>query len=379
MTSLDAPDPDRPLIRLTDPGSVVQAVPVVLGFHPQESLVVLSIGPEPKRLGLTLRGDLRDCRLDEQFVPRTADVLVRNGAHAALLVVFTDGPDEHGLLPDDLLVTLLADELESAGVEVREQLLVRDGRWWSYACTGSCCPREGTPLLEGTSVLQAQAVVEGRVLLPDRAALAATIAGPPEGSEAATRVLWELVDREQRLAERFVAGLDDGWGLVEHATEVVERFRSLVVRVVPPTEDELPDLLVGLDSRAVRDAVLGTLPDVELEAAQRLLVLLLRTAVPPWGVAPATMLAHCSWRSGGGAITNLALDRALGEDPDCVLARYVAHGMRYGVRPGPDHGVRAPEVAVAESVRALTDPPLRRRDRRERDRLVSRQLRRRAG
>ena len=46
-------------VRVREPGELVAAVPVLLGFHPHESLVLVATGGETgRRLGLTLRVDL---------------------------------------------------------------------------------------------------------------------------------------------------------------------------------------------------------------------------------------------------------------------------------------------------------------------------------
>jgi hypothetical protein len=43
-------------VRLTDPSELIAAVPHLLGFHPRDSLVVISL--DRRRLGMTLRADL---------------------------------------------------------------------------------------------------------------------------------------------------------------------------------------------------------------------------------------------------------------------------------------------------------------------------------
>jgi hypothetical protein len=383
---LPAPDP-RPVVRLSSPPQVVDALPVLLGFRPSESLVLLSLVAGGKRLGLTVRADLEDCWRDDDFASRTAGALARNGAEAALLVVVTDeGVDPDQPLPASELVDEVVAALEDEGVELREQLLVTDGRWWSYSCSGPCCPPEGTPVLQGTSELAAQAVLEGRVVLPDRAALAATITGPLPGSDAARRREEQLADRDLLLAEEVLLHAGSRAWLHDHALRVVTAFRALMVRPIPPSEDELLTMLVGLDSVEVRDAVLMALPDADLRDAERLLVRLLQAAVPPWTLVPAAMLAHCTWRSGGGALTNLALDRVVEVDPGSVMAQQIGLAMRFGVKSGPEHGVAPdPESAVRQalglarpaSLRAASGqgPVPRRRERR----AALRAERRRAG
>lgn len=51
---MNAPPTTR--VRLSDPAELIAAVPHLLGFHPRDSLVVITL--QGRRLGLTLRSDL---------------------------------------------------------------------------------------------------------------------------------------------------------------------------------------------------------------------------------------------------------------------------------------------------------------------------------
>ncbi len=344
------------MLRLSDPGSIVDAIPFVTGFHPAQSLVVLSLRPPRKRLGLTMRADLLPASSDPGFVERTVEALRRNDACAAILVVFSEDGSDPATLPWRDLVTGLADALVAAGIEVTEQLCVRRERWFSYSCLRSCCPADGVPLRTGTSPIAAQAVLDGRVVLPDRDALLATLAGPLPGSDVAEERLWLL---EELAYERTMDLLEGERGLDEHVAQVVVSFRALMARPFgPPPDDELLPLLVGLDSRLVRDEVLATVTDAELPAAVALCSALLRAAVPPWTEVPATMLAWCAWRQGDGALANMAVDRVLASDPGCRLAGYVALALLHGMRAERELGV---------GVHAPVQLP-RRRDRRAQQR-----------
>ena len=46
-------------VRISDPGEVAAALPHLLGFRPEESVVVVGLGgPSGGRVGLTVRADL---------------------------------------------------------------------------------------------------------------------------------------------------------------------------------------------------------------------------------------------------------------------------------------------------------------------------------
>ena len=59
MTDVLSPESGIPTLRLSTPGDLIAAVPVLMGFHPRDSLVVISTAcPVGGRVGLTLRVDL---------------------------------------------------------------------------------------------------------------------------------------------------------------------------------------------------------------------------------------------------------------------------------------------------------------------------------
>lgn len=352
MNPSDAP----PVLKLSDPGSIIDAVPFLTGFHPAQSLVVLSLRQPRRRLGLTMRADLGPAAADPDFIGRTLEAMQRDGATGAVVVVLSEDGEDPSALPWRELVTGLADALVAAGVEVHEQLCVRRGRWFSYSCLRSCCPADGTPLRVGTSALAAQSVLEGRVVLPDRAALAATVAGPAPGSPVAVERELLLADLAQEQAEDLLAGAVER---DQQVRAVVASFRRLMLSpFATPDEVALLPLLVGLDSRLVRDEVLATVTDAELPQAIALCSALLRVAVPPWTEVPATMLAWCAWRQGGGALANIAVDRVLASDPQCTLALHVAFALLHGMRADPEFG-----VGVTSGTTAVPQLP-RRRERR---------------
>ena len=51
------PSTDRPLLRAGSPGSLLAVIPVLLGFHPADSMVVVGANPSG-RVQVTFRYDL---------------------------------------------------------------------------------------------------------------------------------------------------------------------------------------------------------------------------------------------------------------------------------------------------------------------------------
>ncbi len=152
-----------PSVRLGDPGEVAAALPHLLGFHPAESVVLISLrGPGGTRVGLTVRADLPPPAAARALASALAGKAATDDPAAVLLAVVSEAPDAVTVpvlpplagiaspvpeLPHRDLVHDLVLALDAHDVPVREALLVRSGRWWDYDCPHACCrPGAGTPL-----------------------------------------------------------------------------------------------------------------------------------------------------------------------------------------------------------------------------------------
>ena len=97
------------------------------------------------------------------------------------------------------------------------------------------------------------------------------------------------------------------------------------------TPPELARLAVSLTDVDLRDALVAWICPVALtldlvpEALREQMVDLLP--------APLTVLASFTWWRGDGALTRIALDRALAVDPDYRLARLLSRMVDLAIRP----------------------------------------------
>src|SRR4051812_34821336 len=157
-------------LRLRQPADVLGAIPFLLGYHPEDSLVAL--GLSGRRYAFAARTDLPALgapatHLHDQ-VEYLTGVMLRQSADGVLLVGYGS----------DARVRTLTDQLapayERLGFQVREVLRAADGRYWSYLCSNpTCCPPEGSPYDPRSSGVAAECTVAGRTALPDRAAFEA--------------------------------------------------------------------------------------------------------------------------------------------------------------------------------------------------------------
>ncbi|MGY2082463.1 DUF4192 domain-containing protein [Blastococcus sp. SYSU DS0539] len=330
---------DRPEVRISDPGEVAAALPHLLGFHPSESVVLIGLGgPSGGRVGLTVRGDIPPSGDGAAAARLLARSLRTDDPVAALLVVVSEAADDRTRpdegpapgtdLPHRDLVHDLVLALAAVDVPVRDVLLVRRGRWWSYDCPHPCCaPSGGTPLPGGVSALAAASVTTGQVVAADRSALASRLSAPPGARESLRRACARVA--AERASSRGAAGPvvpADGSGTV--VRQAVARSRPGAPDPAGPLDDdELARLLWALQDLGVRDRALQLALEEDAAAAELLWTECTRRAPAPLDAAPATLLAVSAWLRGDGALANVALDRALGSDPGYALARLLGQGL----------------------------------------------------
>jgi hypothetical protein len=332
--------PDPAVVRLSSPADLVGVVPWRLGFHPTESLVVICLEGPRRRDRLVMRIDLADPRHDAVMADDLATRVRHIGASAALLAVYTGAPDGtgagQGQLPRARLVRRVSRRLEGRGVAVPEAVLVRDQRWWSYRCHDpACCPPAGTPMPRRPSPAAtrwaAEAVAEGATVLPDRAALVASVEPAPGRALATDRAA------AAARAETVLASLEQSGGpaaVRERTLAEFARLRSLrVASGIAPDPDAEVLIALGLRDTHTRDRVMTAVLDDD----RREVIDLLRAAaraVDDGHAAPVcAALAWVAYCAGEGALAAVAVDRALRCEPGYSLAGLLASGIDGMVPP----------------------------------------------
>lgn len=311
------PTSSRPLARLSGPGEIAATVPLLCGFQPQESVVVLSLRGSRRRLGLTVRLDLPPPVDAAEVADLLAERVAADGGTAAAVVVLTEAG------PQDLLVDAVVDACDAWGVDVVEAVHVAGGRWTSYLCAGSCCPPEGTPLPSAPALVAAEHALEGRGVLPSRADLVRALAAPevsPEPVEAAVDAWTQRVLAEGAVAARAAA---------------VAEVRTVLRRVAggePLGACDAAQVAAVLQDVVVRDEV-ATWSLEDASALQSLAEGVVRQVGPPYDAPACTLLAWVAYVRGDGARANVALDRALSTDPAYALALLLRRALDGAVAP----------------------------------------------
>ncbi len=310
----------RQPIRLRNEDDLLALVPYTLGFTPEDSLVLVTIGRDSAPFHARI--DLPDVPADlpDVVVPLVVAARRNRAAHA-MVVVYTD--DE--CLAEEA-ADLLVDALGSGGVECLVSLRA-DGRRWYPLGLDHLDPRSlvGVAYDIRDHELTSQAVLDGRVTFRNRSELADSLA--PADPDEVEEVLvahgcLEPLDEE---APRRVLAAEAAW-----LGEVVARQLH---GVAPFSTAEVARALRAVARQEVRDVAWCAITREDATAHVRVWRDVVRRS-PEALVAPAAgLLAFAAWLAGDGALAWCAIDRSLRSDPDHTLARLVAQALEGAVPP----------------------------------------------
>ncbi|MDT9594569.1 DUF4192 domain-containing protein [Nocardioides zeae] len=311
------PAPEEPVrLRLSTPEDLLAAVPVLLGFEPADSLVLLTFTAPGAPRGPQLRVDLPDAgdavALDE-LVDLVLAPCVRHRVERVAMVLYTVAERAAATVADALVPALL-----DVGVDV-VTVVAADGRtWWRVDDPAGALgmPAVRTAYRVDAHPIRADAVVRGQVVHASRAELAATLA-PHETRQ--TRVTRAARDERRRDRARTSAA-ETAW-VAGTVSDLVRR------RLAPPTGASdrrttvdldpatAARLLLALEVGVNRDAAWRGLDRATAQAHHDLWTDLLRCAPAGLRAAPAALVALTSWLLGNGALAWCGVDACLEEAP----------------------------------------------------------------
>lgn len=359
-------------LEVCEPRELLALVPYQLGFHPAESLVLVSLRPPRGRVGLVARAEIDDLAHPDHgsgIAESLVTHLRTDGAGEMVLVLYTDEQVPPEPSPDSVAWRAVRAVRRSAGrIGAASVWVVSPTGYRRLGCPDlGCCPVEGRPLeeLEATQV-GAHMVLSGASVRSSRAELADLPEVPEEARSraGAAAVAW----RRARSAEglRGAAHLDwlerslDAWrkavdgsataaelGQVGAALDDVLLRDAVLVSFVPAA-GTLPEDLVGAvratspdasTGEAVGRAVAsivdpdsGVMPGEEAELAWSALEKVVAHHDP--AAAPGrTLLALIAWWRGDAALANAHLERAQ-PDGGYRLARLLRRALDAGMPPG---------------------------------------------
>ncbi|MFG2890631.1 DUF4192 domain-containing protein [Streptomyces sp. NPDC048248] len=349
-------------VTLRGPAELADALPYLMGFYPDDSVVLVALHGERGRFGGRVRlgiptdttqwpdvsGQLAECLIPAGKAPedRPAGILV--------FLCQEPGPGESGQDVKNRLRPL-AQRLRTAcgalEVPVLEALCLSNGRYWSYCCPDfRCCPADGTPLvMPGTSVMAAAAAYAGmqvrgslkemearltprtgrRAAQQEKALDAAAAALVPRmlHRDGATAVRRDTLDLACAMIHRFRQDTPSGSNRARDACD-----DALI------TDGECAELILGLQDRTTRDRAAEWMDDPTAAAALRLWRALARRCAGGYiehAVPPLTLAGWVSWATEDAPSARVALGRALSIDPDYLFAQLLHRAINDGLDPEP--------------------------------------------
>ncbi|HUY47595.1 MAG TPA: DUF4192 domain-containing protein [Streptosporangiaceae bacterium] len=339
----------RPALRIRSLAGLLAAIPHLLGFTPENSLVVVGATAEG-RVQIAFRYDLPDppdAAVAAEITRHAISVLAHQQLTVAVVAGY--GPGR--------LVTPLADAFRAAAPgtspRLHDVLRIEDGRYWSYLCTNpACCPAEGVSFHPAAHPAAKALAGAGRPALPGRDALAATIA-PLTGPAAKT--MRQATEQAERAASRLITGKGPealnrpGLAAVRAAISLYRDGEPVVPAI------GFAWLALALTRLRIRDDAWARMDPQYRDAHRRLWTDVVRRAQAGYVAAPACLLAFTAWQGGDGALANIAIDRALADTPGYSMAVLLRGILDAGTPPSLATPPMTPEQ-VADSYATTRKP-----------------------
>lgn len=358
--------PLRHIAQLAHPGEILAAIPHLLGFHPENSLVLITLHglPGMTRVGTTLRVDLPSAEDRHGLAAYLlSSPVVRRQADAVLLVVVggaqhigddhdnprpdqepppttpsdEDGPPHHDLIHE------LRETFGTAGIPVLHAVWtdqIRAGTHWRCYDEDDC---EGEVNDPRSSSVGVATVASGLVTFGSREEIEALI--KPESPDAVARRTARLdaMLEEQGLHRRPPGSAQRDWDVVLGA---VHR----TAEGTPLTEDDFLRVLMALSDNRVRDLALSTALGEWSSAAEQLWITLVRKAPPPELADVAALLAFSAYLRGDGVLAGIALGRIEEVRPEHRLGVLLRQALDAGITPSQLRGVAEDAVEDAKTL-----------------------------
>ena len=300
-----------------NPEDLLAVVPVVLGFVPHDSVVMLTFGaarPFHARVDLPTR---------PAHVAEVVQALLEPARrHRVRRVVFLVYAAVAGAAR--AVARPLVRAFEAAGVDVIDVLRADGERWFTVLGRRPGVPACGVPYDVSAHPFAAEAIVDRRVTHRSRAELADSLRDDPDRVAAVAATLAAGTGRPTD-GGRDGAAAELGW--------VRQLVTDHAATGTAPGDADLARLLVGLRDPLVRDAAWMVMTRAAAREHVTLWTDVVRRSPRELLAAPAALLGFAAWLSGQGALAWCAIDRCRESAPDYALAGMLAEMLVHAVPP----------------------------------------------
>jgi hypothetical protein len=289
-----------PRVKVSGPADFLGLVPYLLGFRPQESLVLLLI--RDGRVLLTARIDLPALEATAPAVEQLLDLSQRHHASGLVLLAYGSAAGRARTVAE-----LVARELGPHGLV--DALFVDDSRWWSLTCGPGCCPAAGTRYDLRNHPMAAEAVYAGLTAVAGREEIEAQVGGPPAADFGLLEVVTAAVVREQQ-----------GRAPRQRQSDMAAAVQEFLAEPRRLSDEECARFAVLAADVAVRDVAWTAMTRAGIDDHLDLWGQVVARTISPWEVPPLCLLGMAAWIAGNGALQNCCTARARRADPDYSMA-----------------------------------------------------------
>ncbi|MFI2478690.1 DUF4192 domain-containing protein [Nocardia xishanensis] len=343
-----------------EPGELIVAMPALVGFVPERSLVVVVLArPQPPKsssvISAVMRFDLDQNRRGKQglaavLAGEVARICAAEEATEVLAMIIDDRmrdpsrtPTRGSVKPWATLVAAFARQLAREKVTLTGAWAVSaieaGQRWWSLHDTD----HEGTLSDPADSMVSFAHVLNGHPIHSSRKQLTDLVV---QNSDSAKEVAAHLAEAQSAGHNRFVSAIRraDPDSYHRRALEKVLHQIATLASGAVPTAREMAELAVVLRDRTVRDALLALAVGEHAAAADQLWVTLVQSLSGTDRAEAAVLLGYSAYVRGDGPLAGIALDAALDTDPSHSMAILLDTALRNGMHPQDirrlaDHGL----------------------------------------
>lgn len=329
---------ERERMVLTSPDHFVAAIPHLVGFMPERSLVVACFEPSDSALRdtkLMVVGRLDLPTVDPAgsvtWAAKVAESIAGTGTRSVLVAVVDESATPSGGYPwpHQDAVDNFVTALEARDVATLDILYTDGERRWSIGCEeASCCPSEGVAISSETRTLvDAEfAFASNEPVLTSRAALVDEVSA---GEVGGVRDLLErfVAERPDREADTLDA---DQWRMAQ-----VDMLQTIAAWPERMGAEDIANVAGALTDTRVRDTFLRDLaePGSNTAGAIAMLQTTSKGAPTAFVTPPATVLAQLHFWNGDGARANVALDRAAEYGQEYSFASLTRMAVASGIPP----------------------------------------------
>lgn len=306
-----------PVARLDGPGDLLASVPAMLGFTPDDSLVLIAV--TEGKVGTVIRADTPptdDHACAPELVKQLANATAAAKATSAISVVVDQ-------TARTVLVERLTEALAALGIPHTHALRVpafTAGAAWEDVLDPTVRGELADPR---STVLTAFLAARGAVVHRSKEDMLAVVRAD---DEATLRRREALIFERMRHLPTTAASLET----------MRSALRKALTGSVQPSDQDVADFAFALADPMIRDAALATaVPNDSMLAGAALNLWQALTRAMPGSdrAEPATLAAFAAYMQGEGTLVSRALQIALQAQPDHLLANMLMKALRSGTHP----------------------------------------------